>query len=1187
MLRAPAPCPCPCPTSSVPDRRQSGAMLIVALGILTLLSVLAVVFVSLMTLERAAAVNYVDGVKAELLSEAGVSRLVASIRQTAALEPYSSPNAPWVYRQGDYTVPVEELTPAADPYFDGLLGRSYPPNGRDEYRVKMVDTSALLDLNLFAAAAESRQKVFADMLDTLGFAIARQRSKPNPIENLVYGQYRGGLAVIHFRKTLDGGRFTSKTQLRRLFEDNDRPASEYEVIKDFVTVHAWEDPKAVVALGHSAAQHHDVELEARPPLNANLAPPEVLAAAIAPLGGRRLAFFVQAETQRIEEANPDQPFATYEAREETTYNIYHGFVYFTFGRHDAAGRIRTTDMEKALRIANWIVNQRRTDAFKSPSDLNVRLSDPATNGDVVSSLPDPNEALAFPAQDPYNDVRAFLNWPTPTAFREWANEAALSILKSAFNPSFVASSRVPNSGGAFPVDKGSLVFPDKLDNPATAEGTLRSTQTVDLCYGTRGVYEITSLGEVRGPKGELVAQEKIMTVVQVLDHLTHRSQHDFEKWDFTYGQSGARDGSTTYPETDFLFSSESPRVDQPDLRAVRPWGHLEIAPRIHFTQFGAFPDIASGEFGEQIFALYFEGRQPGKPEPIYMNADVANKVPTADPLAPGNYAQVHGTVIPESAPGHPRPREDFGNRTLFRDGLYTSARGSHDIVAWYRAAADRPDRDASGGAPDRGLLEPAPEETSIEGDHHAGNLWYRKGAVEFWWKPEFDWCYVDGNQYRPNPLFCGLVFGSQVRKNPGDATAGPEYVFPPAGMGLDGTQIYVFRNSAGELRASRLYYRVVGQDGNDIPKPFHDPKPDDTYPTGTIAEYRYAAEKRGTDEYPWPPKEMKPDEAITYARVEAFVPFDTFHPTSPAQVASDGEPWRANEWHHVAIYWNDAAGSPDEALRVYVDGRKESTAFGLPQDPTTAQGQYQFVRLNEDWEKEHPRDHLYVACLLRLQQTRQEGVFKHQSQWLPPGASAGQNFIQLFAHGTVDDVHVWNAQNDPGTTIASSPSRLPPRRFEPSARYVNAFDLASRFQAGGKPLEAASVSWNVLLPQRHGGAIRRKAGQTWAALEFRVENDPGGGGRRIGGGQSVGSGAVRTERDQASLTFGGATALSGTVVLDPGQTIVYDINLQAISFDGRGGTGGLTAVDTPVVQEVTMSYFLPFEYTWLRERIID
>ena len=65
------------PSGSFGDDRQRGAMLIIALGVLTLLAVLGASFAQLMRLERKAANNYVDAQRMEMMSSSALDMMIA------------------------------------------------------------------------------------------------------------------------------------------------------------------------------------------------------------------------------------------------------------------------------------------------------------------------------------------------------------------------------------------------------------------------------------------------------------------------------------------------------------------------------------------------------------------------------------------------------------------------------------------------------------------------------------------------------------------------------------------------------------------------------------------------------------------------------------------------------------------------------------------------------------------------------------------------------------------------------------------------------------------------------------------------------------------------------------------------------------------------------------------------------
>ena len=64
----------------VEDRRR-GAMLIIALGVLTLLAVLGATFVQLMRLERKASNNYIDAQRMEQVVNSAIDRIIAKLHE--------------------------------------------------------------------------------------------------------------------------------------------------------------------------------------------------------------------------------------------------------------------------------------------------------------------------------------------------------------------------------------------------------------------------------------------------------------------------------------------------------------------------------------------------------------------------------------------------------------------------------------------------------------------------------------------------------------------------------------------------------------------------------------------------------------------------------------------------------------------------------------------------------------------------------------------------------------------------------------------------------------------------------------------------------------------------------------------------------------------------------------------------
>src|SRR5436190_1826668 len=167
-------------------RRDRGSMLIIALGVLALLSILAVTFVSLMKLELLASKNYVDGVKARLIAEGGMEEAITELKTRGGLDGITNINDDWVYANGDYSLPLEDakvrdglMLIGANrnlrTSYDGNLGGSYAKKG-DRYKIEVIDAQAQFNLNnifdgLTLDPAQREINIYTRALRCLGEAI--------------------------------------------------------------------------------------------------------------------------------------------------------------------------------------------------------------------------------------------------------------------------------------------------------------------------------------------------------------------------------------------------------------------------------------------------------------------------------------------------------------------------------------------------------------------------------------------------------------------------------------------------------------------------------------------------------------------------------------------------------------------------------------------------------------------------------------------------------------------------------------------------------------------------------------------------------------------------------------------------------------------------------------------------------
>jgi len=215
-------------------------MLIIALGVLALMAILGAAFASLMRIERRATENYVDAKRMDLLLDSAVDRVVAQLQGAQNFMGFTDYKiTPWLFMlntEKDLAHGRTDLTDnrvGAWEVFAELAGMKY------DYKTKVIDCSAQINLN-------GRQDTLARILDNLGRAIEQsERLKRdgkhyrNPLHEKPLGQGSQvtGLHIIQLRRRLPENRFSSKEQISQLIGPEN-----FEILKDFITVHSWEDP---------------------------------------------------------------------------------------------------------------------------------------------------------------------------------------------------------------------------------------------------------------------------------------------------------------------------------------------------------------------------------------------------------------------------------------------------------------------------------------------------------------------------------------------------------------------------------------------------------------------------------------------------------------------------------------------------------------------------------------------------------------------------------------------------------------------------------------------------------------------------------------------------------------------------------------------------------------------------------
>ncbi|MBI3268185.1 MAG: hypothetical protein HYZ53_04130 [Planctomycetes bacterium] len=262
------------PSQPVPHplRDARGMALLLSIGSLALLSLLGVVFVTEARHGAGASAGYLDSARARLVAQAGLDYAVARLRVDAGRSPVGDPAGEWHYGGGPLATtaaPSYRGGSACGHAFSTTVGGTHAPQG-DQAVLKILDTTAQLDLNL-------RIPALAQVLDTLGRAIAQDRRALglSPVDPIA-GR---GARIVALRDALGG--LTTKDTLRLVLGDDD-----FVLARDFLTVHAWQDPRTIAPTGASFPEGMPgFRTEPRAPVSVNTASWPILVALLADLRG--------------------------------------------------------------------------------------------------------------------------------------------------------------------------------------------------------------------------------------------------------------------------------------------------------------------------------------------------------------------------------------------------------------------------------------------------------------------------------------------------------------------------------------------------------------------------------------------------------------------------------------------------------------------------------------------------------------------------------------------------------------------------------------------------------------------------------------------------------------------------------------------------------------------------------------
>ena len=1197
--------------------RERGSMLIVAMGILTLVTLLAVTFGLLMSLEKKVATAYVDTVRSRVLAETGIQSAMGKIKEEIALQAFSDPTSPLIYNPDndflpDFSVPLEDLPPDRASLTQDLGGTYGGGDGVDRYRVKVIDCNTMININ-------DKYPTLPIVLYGLGRAIERLQSVENPIPTIGKAQ-----EIVAKRDNLFGGRFESKVQLKEIIGEQ-----EYRLVRDYVTTHSWVDVKSVMPSRDSIfnpsesikrgkvqfvlpedtppGQAEIVGFGGRAPINLNQAPKEVLVAILMPIGGRRAYHPLPNQPQPlpIDTGIPNiQPISGFE--EEIDFSqVYfkklnqaqwrpYQWVFFQPYWQQPQG------LERAISFADLLIRERtgqnrtgnrQKGGFQSVLDFEQWIDNLPNS--ATAWLGPQDTGVIIPTESALGRWGPIKSHPD---FRRWHYETVKSLIKANFNPNALVNSFNPSSAAYRPVDKANLLYPkaeelrkiDVAGGTSQSVGDFDSCQSVDFCYSTMGFFEITSLGEVAGKirdvdstvdASTIAAAEgtrpvyglaKTRAVVQLMGVIRHTSQQDFERNDDEFNTlNRKRYYVRSYPENDIFWSpgDGTGRSSTGSAReACVQYGYVELDTAIGRPP-GARPrrNLVPGGGGaarpEPLFELTMDKREAVsdafKMQDVYRPASAGNQ-----PGGGGNLAEPFGTAVygqHERRTAVPTTTFVLAGGTAMPDGhwssMSTGGRGTTSEAAtlWYRAADVQ------------GTTDPSVQGLSVE--EGVVNVPMHTGSIEFWYKPDFEWSFWDDNNRSPqgpNPLFCGLLQTTHVMQNP--------FVNYGLGNNKEGVptrvkQMFVFRNTSGDIRIVRLYSELIGAEGASFKQMpwLENPNPDDSkYTEKEITVAQYVEESiNQVPLFDWPPKDLQRLQDLqkaTYARVDYIIPYDLLRY------------WRGHEWHHIAISWDDTGGGgagpdPLSYVRVFVDGNLVDVQANVNhrlsgKKDSLDGGAGEFVRLNHEPYPQNendprwPKDEFFIGAVHR-RQLLQAGVFKFQRD------------VIWGANGTIDDVRVYRESIQESMQVARPTDRYVPGTYEqrmnvPFPGNVDRIRLGSFLFTGYVPKE-----YNDADPGKYGGG----------RLEVLLLKD----GRPL---QAFGAGGwVFNE----NALRGGFSVTADPNGLTPQGTPIYLNKDEILSYRVRflPARNALGNVASPVLDDVTLTYFLPKAKVLLQEEVLD
>jgi len=357
------------------------------------------------------------------------------------------------------------------------------------------------------------------------------------------------------------------------------------------------------------------------------------------------------------------------------------------------------------------------------------------------------------------------------------------------------------------------------------------------------------------------------------------------------------------------------------------------------------------------------------------------------------------------------------------------------------------------------------------------------GSISFWVKFEFN---------GDDPTFSGLIGATQVQtrvgQNPSDS---------------EGNQFWVWKNTEGQLRVSRLYYHQAFLKG-----------------------YTSQAVPLIGDEEDLSDEDYDSDPQKLWARTDVVV---------------DISRWRAHEWHHLAISFDDQSST--NRIRVWLDHEQvDAVNHNI--------GDGMFCALNE----EEPKDQIQVGGFFRDQAVATEGLFKFGTNFTQQGVEKAPSVKRVLANATIDEFRIYLG------AYTQDDSRGGGYFTEQRGTYTNAFEIP--IPDGIQRVRLRNLTWTIYPPKMYAQRPllwNSRSDVTFSAIG--VDNSPQP--RRLGdpGGTY----------EQNKLITGHWLYARGNTFGKVGE-LLYQVQMRGAQ--GTGADAG-KIVATPALDDVTLTVYLP------------